>query len=194
MIAIAEAVAKKGYMATTIGDIVRLAHTSRRTFYEHFPDKETCFLATYDAAADLVMAVVAATVNEGGPWDERVVAGVDAYLDGLARLPAFTRVFLVEILAVGPNALARRRAVHERFAELLRSLVAEARPEHPDLRELSPAMSIAVVGGVSELVLVAVERSPAEPELAGLREAASDLVRSVLTGPDEPLATAGRAA
>ena len=31
----------------TIADVVRVARVSKRTFYEHFADKEACFLALY---------------------------------------------------------------------------------------------------------------------------------------------------
>ena len=47
--AIAEAVAEKGYAATTVADVVGRAGVSRKTFYEHFADKEECFLAAWDA-------------------------------------------------------------------------------------------------------------------------------------------------
>ena len=35
-------------MATTISDLVAGAGVSRRSFYEHFENKEECLLATYD--------------------------------------------------------------------------------------------------------------------------------------------------
>ena len=50
------AVAERGYAATTITDVVRHARVSRRTFYEHFADKEACFLAAYDAVSDAMLA------------------------------------------------------------------------------------------------------------------------------------------
>ena len=48
--AVGRAVAEKGYGATTIDDIVRGAGVSKKTFYEHFRDKEDCFVAAYEAA------------------------------------------------------------------------------------------------------------------------------------------------
>src|SRR5262249_32434246 len=49
--AIADSVAKKGYPDTSVADVIALAGVSRRTFYEHFKDKEDCFLAAYDEGA-----------------------------------------------------------------------------------------------------------------------------------------------
>ena len=50
--AVGRAVAEKGYAAATIEDVVRGAGVSKKTFYEHFADKEGCFLAAYEAAAE----------------------------------------------------------------------------------------------------------------------------------------------
>ncbi len=50
--AMAASIEAKGYRETTVADVVRLARTSRRTFYEHFVDRESCFLALFDATND----------------------------------------------------------------------------------------------------------------------------------------------
>lgn len=46
----AEAVAQKGYGATTVADVLERARVSRRSFYELYRDKEDCFLCLYDHA------------------------------------------------------------------------------------------------------------------------------------------------
>lgn len=48
----AKAVEERGFAKVTIGDIVRHAAVSRRTFYEHFADKEECFKAAFGGLAD----------------------------------------------------------------------------------------------------------------------------------------------
>ena len=57
----AAASAEKGYAATTIADIVRHARVSKRTFYEHFADKEDCLLAGYQHVSDRMMNVLRET-------------------------------------------------------------------------------------------------------------------------------------
>src|SRR6266704_1168530 len=74
------AVAERGYAATTITDVVRHARVSRRTFYEHFADKEACFLAAYDAVSDAVLAGIAGATSSSSGWEERIVSAVRAYL------------------------------------------------------------------------------------------------------------------
>jgi AcrR family transcriptional regulator len=178
----AEVVAKKGYAAATIADIVRAAKVSKRTFYEHFEDKESCFLATYAFATDMVLAAVAAAFEQSASsgWERQVDAVIDAYVTALEQNPAFTRSCLVEILAAGPRALARRREVHGAFAEMLRTFAARTRKKHPELRAITPAMATALVGGIDELLLVQVERGM-HHRLSSLRETASDLMKAVLS-------------
>ena len=56
---LADAIAEKGYAAATIADVVRHARVSKRTFYEHFADKEACFLALYSESSDELLALIA---------------------------------------------------------------------------------------------------------------------------------------
>jgi len=163
--AMAEAVAEKGYTSATVADVVARAGVSRKTFYEHFADREECFLAAYDAAVDVLLGAVAGRVAAGGAgegaaadgngghdWREAVRGGVRAYLESLAVHPAFARTFLVEVRVAGPRALARRAEVHARFAQFLQEQARLARQDHPWLPELPDAAYAALVGGMDEVV------------------------------------------
>jgi len=152
--AMAHAVAAKGYAATTVADVVGGAGVSRKTFYEHFQDKEDCFLAAFDVGVGVLVNVVErATLEATGEWRNHIRAGVRAYLNTLAAVPDFARTFLIEVLAAGPRALERRAEVHARFAQVLRTLHETYRADHPDeIPELPDEVFIAVVGAVNELV------------------------------------------
>lgn len=183
---LAAAIVEKGYALVTIADIVRHARVSKRTFYEHFADKEACFLAGYAAVSKETLAILtSAATGEGLPWEARVLAAARAYLEALESQPELTRTYLLEIHAAGPRAIELRRAVHQQFAEALRMLVDVARKELPNLRPLSPEMATALVGGVNELVLVAIE-GKRTTRLAHLAETAVDLFTSVVTRPATP--------
>jgi len=170
------AVVERGYAATTITDVVRHARVSRRTFYEHFADKESCFLAAYDAVSDAVLEGIAGAAGEEASLQERIVASVRAYLRALAEEPAVARVFVVEILGAGPAALARRRAVLRRFAALIQAQVAEAGGSVPPL---SDAASLALVGAIHELVLEALEEDRGDA-LPALERDVAAVVHAVL--------------
>src|SRR4051794_23988956 len=151
LVAMAEAVADKGYAHVAVADVIARAGVSRRSFYEHFANKEECFLAAYDAGvAGLLAAIGEAEDEAGGDLAARARAGTETYLQALADNPDFARTFLVEVLGAGEAALARRAAVHERFAERLREgVVASAGPGVPPPE---PHVCRACVGAIHELV------------------------------------------
>src|SRR3954462_1896537 len=105
--AMARAVAPKGYAKLTVSDVVALAGVSRRTFYEHFADKEECFLETYSAASSAVVASVAEAVRHSGQtdWHERVRVGLTSYTAVLAADPDLAHALLVDVLGAGPRAI-----------------------------------------------------------------------------------------
>ena len=143
--AVGRAVADKGFAAATIDDIVRGAGVSKMTFYEHFSDKEDCFLAAYEAAAEELFRRVRDAHGTREDWLERTRAGIVAYLRWLAAEPALARVFLIEIAAAGPEALERRERLRVRYAERMRELqVANSVPDE---------IFHAVVAGADDLVV-----------------------------------------
>jgi AcrR family transcriptional regulator len=178
----ADAVSEHGYAAVTIADIVRHARMSKRTFYEHFADKEACFLATYVAATTIVLANAAAAfeVYKNERWEMQLEASIDAYVTALESNPALTRACLVEIHAAGPRALERRREVHAAFAKMLRSFARRTAKTHPAVQTITEEMATAVVGGINELLVVQVERGE-QNRLPTLRGTAFALMKAVLT-------------
>src|SRR3954471_4191414 len=150
--AMAETVAAKGYGGTTVGDVVAGAGVSRKTFYEHFRDKEECFLAAFDSGVETLLGAIAAAEPEEPTRMSLVRARVRAYLVTLAARPAFARTFLIEVFAAGPLALERRQRVHARFEQFLRGLHSEVRREFPDIPEVSDTVWVAAIGALNEVV------------------------------------------
>ncbi len=151
--AMAAAVAEKTYARVAVADVIERAGVSRKTFYEQFANKEECFLAAYDAGVDRIMEGIDEAIAAAAPdWLAAAAAGSQRYLETLADNPAFARTFLVEVLAAGPVALARRTAVHDRFAEQLATVHAAAREDLPELPGHPPHVFRACVGAVDELV------------------------------------------
>jgi AcrR family transcriptional regulator len=121
--AMTEAVAEKGYANTVVADVVARSGVSRATFYQLFRDKEHCFEAAYEMSAELVAQVMEAGLADladgsAGPL-ERLERILDFYIDSLAGAPALARVFLVEVYAAGPKAIAQRRASIDRFVDVV---------------------------------------------------------------------------
>jgi AcrR family transcriptional regulator len=163
--AMARLAADKGYAAVTIDDLARAARISKRTFYDHFADKERCLLAAYEAAAETVYAAAQRAADaDARDWRHRVDTVIATYLKALAAQPEMSRVFLIEIQAAGPEALEQHLAVDLRYAALLRRIVAAGGE-----RKLGQPMAIALLGAVNELVLhhVASGRAATLPRLQG---------------------------
>ncbi len=176
--AMAEAVAEKGYAATTVADVVARAGVSRKTFYEHFADKEACLLAAYDACAVVFEQRLVEAVG-AGDLRTQLRALVAAYFDGLAEEPAFARTFIVEVLAAGPAALERRAAIHERWARLLLALHEAARAADPSLPAVPLAVARAAIGAVNELGAEELRRGVTD--LRHLTDVASSIHLALLT-------------
>jgi AcrR family transcriptional regulator len=117
---IVDAVAEHGYNATTIGSITEAAKISRRTFYEHFKDKEGCFLAAYEMIDTHVRGTMLTAAERAGAWPERVQASLAALLEVLSRDLAVARFYLIEPLAAGGEIAARYRDAMAMLAETLR--------------------------------------------------------------------------
>jgi AcrR family transcriptional regulator len=151
--AIADSVAAKGYAATSVADVLELAGVSRRTFYEHFEDKEACFLASYDAGAEAIFAAMAEAVEPGLSWQETLDAVFGTWLESLDADLAFTRAYMIEFWGAGPAARERWKLRRDRTADLLRRLHERAREEDPAIVPVSDTVVAAVVGGVNRVVI-----------------------------------------
>jgi AcrR family transcriptional regulator len=150
LVAMADATAGKGYANVAVADVIERAGVSRRSFYEHFANKEECFLAAYDAGVAGLLEEIAQAEAQAGPGLlAGARAGSEAYLQILADNPAFARTFLIEVLGAGPAALERRAAVHERFAQ---RLLEGYRAIGGDVPEPPAYIFRAAVGAIHELV------------------------------------------
>jgi AcrR family transcriptional regulator len=182
--ALATCMAEKGYQATTIADIARVARVSKTVVYAHFRDKEDCLLELYSRATDRVLGTVreaqAAAHAQGLPWRDRLRAGITAYMEALAGGPAVAWAALVEVQGAGRTALTLRREVIERYVDLITEVAADLAARHPDeVRPVPRQLVLAAVGGVNELMLARVERGEADrlPEDAAV---AADVVIGLL--------------
>jgi AcrR family transcriptional regulator len=184
--AMAASVAERGYRDTTVADVVRIARTSRRTFYEHFADRADCFLALFDATTEQVMAAVAAAVDPGAEWERQVELALGAFLDAVASAPALHRSFVRELPALGERGAERQLAVIERFAQVLVELVDNARREQPalDAHPLPFDAAVIIVGGIRELMVIAEQQGrDARTVREAAAAAATAIVRQAVVRP-----------
>ena len=130
--------------ATTIVEVARRAGVGRRTFYEHFGDKESCFLDAHDWLLQRLADYAAPAYERAGPWPERVRRGLAAILTAIAYRPAGARVALIDVLAAGPRAHRRHLAAIDAFVPY----IDQGRSETPLGSALPPNLARIVAGSV----------------------------------------------
>lgn len=151
--AMAQCVAEHGYAATTVAQVIARAGVSRKTFYEHFADKRACFLAAWEVGNEILLDQVLAAGAATADWRARLRAGAEAFLEVLAAEPDFARSFMIEVLSVGEDALARRAEIIERFADALAATHAQALAEGARLGPVPPWAFRAAAGAAWELTV-----------------------------------------
>src|SRR3954470_6995995 len=95
--AVADACSEKGYGEMSVEDIIAAAGVSLRTFYEHFKNKQHAFLAAYDAVVVQLFGRVNGAVEAAETIQDKIRAGLSAFLGFLASEPAFARMCIVDV-------------------------------------------------------------------------------------------------
>jgi len=150
IMAMLSAAAELGYLETNVQDVIDRAGISRPTFYEHFSNKEDCFLAAFDTSAERLRHELETAVDEGGAvWRDRVRHGLEALLRFAAREPETARMMVVEARAASAAAVRRRVELME---ELARCLNEQARELLPEGQLQTPVTASGIVGGVESLL------------------------------------------
>jgi AcrR family transcriptional regulator len=146
--AVADVTSLAGYSAMSVEDIIVTAGVSRRTFYDHFKDKQEAFLAAYDAVVAQLVTRVQDAFNANTTFPGRVRDCLAAFLGFVASEPRFADMCIVEVLAAGPQAIERRNGVMRVFAELVKAAAAAdgGGLQPPDLTAET------IVGGIYEVV------------------------------------------
>jgi AcrR family transcriptional regulator len=163
-----QAVAEKGYAATTVADVVRAGRVSRGTFYAQFASKEECFLEAYKYGIDVIVGRIRQAIRaEEGDWVARLRTGLRTYLETLAGEPRFARTHLFEVHLAGPRAGAERDVALRAFADRYKSSFRAALRDRPELRMPSDDALFILSAGVDQLVCARVRAGELDqlPEL-----------------------------
>ncbi|WP_116023186.1 TetR/AcrR family transcriptional regulator [Thermomonospora umbrina] len=127
-LAMAEVMVEKGYVRTSVEDVLKRAVVSRQSFYQLFDSKLDCFMSAFDRAGELLLRRVLQSSGLSGPGrdadpPDRFASATDAYVDALIEEWPFARLFLVEVYAAGPEAVGRRTRLQADLAAALADLM-----------------------------------------------------------------------
>lgn len=175
-------VGEQGYATTVVADVIAKAVASRKTFYEHFEDKQACFFAMSDQIVEQWIEQVAATRDGEVDWRE----GIDAYVDALFALtlksPPALRVIAVELTAAGPAGIERRERTLSRLAQPLCEMLG-------DCSEDGELVARVIVGAILRILYARARRGervrrPRRGELGELTPEVADWASSYRSDSD----------
>lgn len=185
LLATAELVAERGYQKTTIELIAKTARVALTTFYEHFENKEACFLAAFDENVEAAREIFADLVDPQLPWPQQIATGLEVFLEMVVKEPARAKLCMVEAQAAGSASLARYQATLESVAPKLR----EGRALNSRGALLPDGLEVGLAGGLAWLI----HQRLAADRLEGLKALLPELLQVTLTPYVGPSA-AGQAA
>jgi AcrR family transcriptional regulator len=147
--AMLRAAAQLGYRELSVQDVLERAGVSRPTFYEHFDNKEGCFLAAFDTAATRLCQRLEAAGEEGETWRARLRLGLEELLRFVTDDPDAAMTLIVDARAACPPALLRRDELLDRFASCIDTQV---RAESSGGAPPSAIAAAGIVGGIEALL------------------------------------------
>jgi AcrR family transcriptional regulator len=153
----ADTIRERGHFDTTIGEIVRRAYTSRRTFYEHFSSKEECFLTLHRQRVTEQIRQIAAAVDPEAELPIQVRQAITAWIAGVGADPAIELSWFRDIPRLGEDGRQLLRHFREKFITLIRTLTDTPELRAAGVRPASRHAAVMVLGGLNELVSVTLD-------------------------------------
>lgn len=153
----AAGIRERGYRESTIADIVRQARTSRRTFYEHFPSKEACYIALLrESNAEMIRQITDA-VDPHAPWQTQVRQAIEAWISSANSEPEITLSWIREIPSLGEEARKLQRDFLEAFIVMIETLTDTAELRAVGVLPPSRQVTVLLLGGLRELIATTAE-------------------------------------
>ncbi|HTA06046.1 MAG TPA: TetR/AcrR family transcriptional regulator [Solirubrobacteraceae bacterium] len=170
----------KGYTATTVAEITRLASVDGRVFYRHFTDKQEAFAAVHEIGFQQVMDATAKAFFSAEGWPQRSWEAARALTGLLQANPLVAHVGFVEAYAVGQATVQRIEDSHTAFMFFLQEgLVHTAPGETP-----SRVAMEAIIASVFEVIYLQTRRG-GELQIAGMLPHVAHLWLTPFLGVDE---------
>jgi len=157
--AMLRATAQLGYREVSVQDVLDRAGVSRPTFYEHFGNKEDCFMAAFDTASARLRTRLETAGEDGNGWRERLRLSIEALLRFVGEEPDAAMTLIVDARAACPDALTRRDELLDHFTSCLDSQV---RAEAPSDSAPTAIAAAGIVGGIEALLYSRLNRGEAD--------------------------------
>ncbi len=179
-------VARNGYEATTVANLLELSGVSRSAFYRHFTDMDDCCVSTFEAVVDKALGLADDNLGGAGSLEGLSRGGLRAQLEMVVRQPNAAKFCFSDIYTVGERG---RRAV-DRATGSFEGMAGDTIGRLRDGDEALDGMVHGMLGGVQTIVQTKMRQGTVE----ALPEQTDDLLDWALAyeSPSPQLRLAGR--
>jgi AcrR family transcriptional regulator len=141
-----------GYAATTIEGLCAAASLNARYFYEQFRNREALLGAVYERHVHAVLEQVQAALDTAPTPQQRLEAGLRAFVDATLTDERGARVNYFEMVGVSPELEELRRGVLRDYAELIAQEAAQMPRIGDRPAQDRRGVAVALVGATDGLV------------------------------------------
>jgi AcrR family transcriptional regulator len=113
------AVARHGFVGTTVGELVSLAGVSKSTFYNNFADKQECFLATFETIVNVASEKVAVAYRSQTGLEESLEAAFRRFAQIVEEETEAASLVVVDSLSLGEAAIEHRERAFRPFERMI---------------------------------------------------------------------------
>ena len=145
--------ASKGYHDTKVDDIVAESQTSKGSFYFYFPSKQDIFLALVDTFADLLEKQLRSRLASESSGMARVDLALRVCLETFGQYRGLAKIALVQATGLGLAFEEKRRAVNDRFIEIIKTNLNDAIQDGSIPPLDTEVVACAWIGSLNEIVL-----------------------------------------
>lgn len=177
---LAAALAERPYAEVTVAEVVRRARTSRRTFYEHFEDKQDCLVALLRDSHERTVAAIAAAVDPHASWPAQIRQAIEAWLRASVAEPHVTLSWIRVVPSLGEGAADLMRETMASFGDLIHRLSDTPELAATGVHPPSRPVTTMLLGGLRELIATTVEDGA---DVLGVVDVATQVASRIL-GPD----------
>jgi len=114
-----DVIARRGYSAAGIQEIVKLSGTSKGSFYFHFPSKEKMVMALFERMSQKLIDKVSRTIEKEPTPLHRVAASIDTLMAVFAGKQTIARVLLLNLAGNGKDIDRKFLPIREKFSALI---------------------------------------------------------------------------
>jgi AcrR family transcriptional regulator len=114
-----DVIARRGYTAAGVQEIVTLSGTSKGSFYFHFPSKEQMVMALFERMSQKLINKVYRTIEKEPSPLHRVAASIDTLMAVFAGKRTIAHVLLLNIAGNGKDIDRKFLPIREKFSALI---------------------------------------------------------------------------